>query len=521
MDLERDEARATNFPRSASWGRCLASGAVRFGTRSAGCKPWAWWSRSKAGERWFVKFPITPSSAPLASVLVRKRKLVAELLDVRKIIEPGIAARAARNASPEQIAEMEAILDRQAEKTRRGESGIEEDSAFHYCLALAADNSVVLRVLDVLMDLLQKSREHILASQGTSGEFARRSPEHRFRHQAEGCGRGRGRHATAPGADRNHCSETSVTQETQSTNGGCKWASYSRSRSATAGSSRRTSRKTYAAGSCWLPTTRASQASRSAGIRILRSVMAFPPKVSPSSPADDETLEKGMAQYTPKQVDVTVVLDDTLCKGLEPWAWAGLEPVNATLKPNGPLIVVSTEAAPTLLKMIHKRDQPYKLGILKGVASFSGMWNYKDDHTDVRVLGAIAKVLPAAVQGGVAGKVHHRKAEGSEEGGFGPDRLRAADDLPGKAGRRESGEAFQLQAARRVADAGRRFHRGRAAGRSLQQRRRVPARASRQAEEVQLAHAASGRRFLHLHQVHAVLAAVPGRIVRRHAGRLL
>jgi pyruvate ferredoxin oxidoreductase delta subunit len=45
--------------------------------------------------------------------------------------------------------------------------------------------------------------------------------------------------------------------------------------------------------------------------------------------------------------------------------------------------------------MIHKKDQPYKLGMLKGVASFSGMWNYKDDHTDVRVLGAIAKALPA------------------------------------------------------------------------------------------------------------------------------
>ena len=103
---------------------------------------------------------------PLASVLVRKRKLVAELLDVRKIIEPGIAARAARNATPEQIAEIEAILDRQAERTKRGESVIEEDSAFHYSLALAADNSVVLRVLDVLMDLLQKSREHSLQVKG-------------------------------------------------------------------------------------------------------------------------------------------------------------------------------------------------------------------------------------------------------------------------------------------------------------------------------------------------------------------
>jgi pyruvate ferredoxin oxidoreductase delta subunit len=110
---------------------------------------------------------------------------------------------------------------------------------------------------------------------------------------------------------------------------------------------------------------------------------------------DDETLQKGMAQYTPKQVDVTVVLDDTLCKGMEPWAWSGLEPVNRKLKPNGTLIVVSVASAAELLKMIHTKDQPYQLGILRGMASFSGMWNYKDDHTEVRVLGAIAKALPA------------------------------------------------------------------------------------------------------------------------------
>jgi GntR family transcriptional repressor for pyruvate dehydrogenase complex len=104
--------------------------------------------------------------SPLSSVLVRKSKLVAELLDVRKIIEPGIAARAAGNASPEQISTMEKILQGQARKLSRGESAIAEDSEFHYCLALAADNSVVLRVLDVLMDLLQKSREQSLQIKG-------------------------------------------------------------------------------------------------------------------------------------------------------------------------------------------------------------------------------------------------------------------------------------------------------------------------------------------------------------------
>lgn len=104
--------------------------------------------------------------SPLSSVLIRNSKLVAELLDVRKIIEPGIAARAAGSASPEQISAMEEILQRQSLKLSRGESAIAEDSEFHYCLALAADNSVVLRVLDVLMDLLQKSREQMLQVKG-------------------------------------------------------------------------------------------------------------------------------------------------------------------------------------------------------------------------------------------------------------------------------------------------------------------------------------------------------------------
>ena len=113
--------------------------------------------------------------------------------------------------------------------------------------------------------------------------------------------------------------------------------------------------------------------------------------------SDEQTLEAGMAQYEPKVVDVTVVLDDTLCRGIESWAWYGLRPVNLGLKPGRTLIVVSLEDASSLLKVIHRRAEPYKLGILKGITSFSGMWVYKDDHTDVRVLGAIARALPELV----------------------------------------------------------------------------------------------------------------------------
>ncbi len=103
---------------------------------------------------------------PLATMLVRKRELVGELLDVRKMIEPPLAARAAAHASPEDVAYLEDILRRQKEKVRRGELAIEEDSEFHYTIARAAKNTVVLKVLDVLMDLLRESRERSLQVDG-------------------------------------------------------------------------------------------------------------------------------------------------------------------------------------------------------------------------------------------------------------------------------------------------------------------------------------------------------------------
>ncbi len=105
-------------------------------------------------------------AAPLTTLLLQKRNMVAELLDVRKMIEPPLAARAASHATAEELAEMEAILDRQAARMRQGELAIEEDSEFHYAIALAANNSVVLKVLDVLMDLLRETRERSLQVNG-------------------------------------------------------------------------------------------------------------------------------------------------------------------------------------------------------------------------------------------------------------------------------------------------------------------------------------------------------------------
>jgi GntR family transcriptional regulator, transcriptional repressor for pyruvate dehydrogenase complex len=100
--------------------------------------------------------------APVTSVLLQKRKAINELIDVRMIIEPALARRAAQHATAEQIAEMRAILDRQDEKVARGELATEEDTAFHYAIATAANNSVMLKLVHVLMDYLRETRERSL-----------------------------------------------------------------------------------------------------------------------------------------------------------------------------------------------------------------------------------------------------------------------------------------------------------------------------------------------------------------------
>ncbi len=110
--------------------------------------------------------PRSASANRLADVLRDKRKLVAELIDVRKMIEPPLVRRAALHASKEEIGEMEEILDRQEAKVRRGELAVEEDSEFHYSIALACNNSAVLQVVDELMDLLRETREHSLQGKG-------------------------------------------------------------------------------------------------------------------------------------------------------------------------------------------------------------------------------------------------------------------------------------------------------------------------------------------------------------------
>ncbi|MEE8502900.1 MAG: (4Fe-4S)-binding protein [candidate division NC10 bacterium] len=113
---------------------------------------------------------------------------------------------------------------------------------------------------------------------------------------------------------------------------------------------------------------------------------------------NEEELQTYLSRYEPTDNDVSVAVDDTLCKGVESWAWYGLQPINKLTRAGGTVLATSMQSPEELLTDCHRKDTEWNIAILKGIASFSGLWVYKDDHTDVRVLGAIAKIAPHVVK---------------------------------------------------------------------------------------------------------------------------
>jgi GntR family transcriptional regulator, transcriptional repressor for pyruvate dehydrogenase complex len=74
---------------------------------------------------------------------------------------------------------------------------IAEDAEFHYSVALASGNSVVLKVLDILMDLLRETRERSLQVEGRPQKVAGWPPADSGCDQAPGCRSRKGSHAAA------------------------------------------------------------------------------------------------------------------------------------------------------------------------------------------------------------------------------------------------------------------------------------------------------------------------------------
>ena len=79
-----------------------------------------------------------------------KERLAFDLLEVRNIIEPAIAALAARHATPEDIAEMESLYNLMEYHILHGQDYLNEDMKFHRTIARASGNLVAPQLAPII-----------------------------------------------------------------------------------------------------------------------------------------------------------------------------------------------------------------------------------------------------------------------------------------------------------------------------------------------------------------------------------
>lgn len=86
----------------------------------------------------------------------RPDRLVGDLLQVRLMMEPSIAALAAQNAAPEHILELQKLYQTMERHILAGEEYLEEDMRFHQVLAIASGNQVAQKLMPVIIDAMGK-----------------------------------------------------------------------------------------------------------------------------------------------------------------------------------------------------------------------------------------------------------------------------------------------------------------------------------------------------------------------------
>jgi GntR family transcriptional regulator, transcriptional repressor for pyruvate dehydrogenase complex len=121
----------------------------------------------RAGEGTYLAGPSARHiQDPLTANLFKAWSTHFKLFEVRSVLEPSLAALAARRATPEQIESMRGILADQERDILRGETGKKEDSAFHHLIAEATGNEILHNIADSLMTLLGETRETSLQHSG-------------------------------------------------------------------------------------------------------------------------------------------------------------------------------------------------------------------------------------------------------------------------------------------------------------------------------------------------------------------
>ncbi|HHW43400.1 FCD domain-containing protein [Desulfofundulus thermobenzoicus] len=121
----------------------------------------------------------------LSLVLMMDRDTTGELMELRKILEVESAGLAALRHTPEELAQMEEALNQMEADIASGEVGEKADWQFHYAVAEATHNSLVVELMNTIAGTMQRvlrtARMQLYMTPGTPQRLLK---EHRAIFQA-------------------------------------------------------------------------------------------------------------------------------------------------------------------------------------------------------------------------------------------------------------------------------------------------------------------------------------------------
>lgn len=121
----------------------------------------------RPGEGTFVReTSVSRIFEPLAMVLAVERNPGAQMMEIRRILETEAAALAAERASEDNLSNIEIILDKMKNAEIISEA-VDFDLKFHYSIAEASHNTILLRMMNTVADLMhhtfRSNRENFYA----------------------------------------------------------------------------------------------------------------------------------------------------------------------------------------------------------------------------------------------------------------------------------------------------------------------------------------------------------------------
>ena len=115
--------------------------------------------KSRPGSGTFVILENESSEVEsLAGAILREKNTLAEIFQLRELLEPQIAGLAARNATREDIRGLEDLVERQQKEVENITVSKELDEQFHLALARATGNAVLMQVVELFGHIVLKSR---------------------------------------------------------------------------------------------------------------------------------------------------------------------------------------------------------------------------------------------------------------------------------------------------------------------------------------------------------------------------